>query len=208
MVEHPLFARLYDPLTGPAEALFARHRQYLGSGLSGRVLDVGTGTGATLPYLAGAETTVLGLEPDPHMRRRAAAVARATTGEVALVAGDAERLPVGDDALDAAVAALVFCTIPNPEAALDELARVLRPGAELRFFEHVGGEGAYRRVQRAATPLWSRVAGGCQLNRDTGELFAGDDRFETLESERVGPDVPPVAPFVRGKMRRVSVTHD
>ncbi len=201
MVDHPYFARLYDPLTGPAESLFARHRQYLGADLDGRVLDVGTGTGATLPYLTGTGVEVVGLEPDPHMRRRARPVARAVGAE--LVAGDAEALPFGDDSLDAAVAALVFCTIPDPATALDELARVLRPGGELRFFEHVGGEGVYRTVQRVGTPLWSRLAGGCHLNRDTEALFAADERFETLESERVGPDVPPVAPFVRGRLRRV-----
>lgn len=202
-MEHPLFARLYDPLTGPAEALFARHRRYLSAGLSGKVLDVGTGTGATLPYLVGSGVEVVGLEPDPHMRRRARAVARGLTGSVELVAGDAETLPFGENAFDAATAALVFCTIPDPEAALDELARVLRPGAELRFFEHVGGEGAYRTFQRAATPVWGALAGGCQLDRDTGELFAADGRFETVARERVGPNVPPVAPFVRGRMRRV-----
>jgi len=199
---HPLFARVYDPLTAPAERLLSSHRRYLGAGLSGRVLDVGTGTGAMLPYLAGDETGVVGVEPDPEMRRRAAPVAAALDGDIELVGGEAERLPFGSDTFDAAVAALVLCSVRDPAATVDELARVLRPGGELRFFEHVRGEGAYGRIQRLATPLWGRLAGGCHLDRETGARLRRDGRFETVADERVGPRVPPVMPFVRGTLRR------
>lgn len=72
----------------------------------------------------------------------------------------AERLPYGDDTFDAAVAGLVFCTIPDPEAALDELARVLRPGGEVRFLEHVQAEGFRGRLQPLVEPLWKPLAGG------------------------------------------------
>jgi SAM-dependent methyltransferase len=198
-----LFARAYDPLTAPAERWLGPHRRYLAAGLEGRVLDVGTGTGATLPYLASGPETVVGLEPDPQMRRRAAAVAGALDAPIELVGGVGERLPFRADAFDGAVLALVLCTVADPGRTLDELARVLRPGAELRFLEHVHGEGVYGGVQSLLAPLWRRAAGGCRLDRDTAARLAADERFRTVERERVGPNVPPVAPFVRGRLRRV-----
>jgi SAM-dependent methyltransferase len=204
---HPWFARLYDPVMRASEAkLFPPHREYLARDLAGDVLDLGAGTGAMLPYYEGpvesgaAEVTML--EPDPHMREQAVAAAREVGIEVTVSDARAESLPFPDGSFDVVVASMVFCTIPDPDAALDEAARVLRPGGELRFLEHVAEDGWRRLAQRALGPLWSRVAGGCQLTRRTGDTFDGHDAFVVAEMERLHLGVFPVRPFVRGTLER------
>ncbi len=115
---HPIFAALYDAITRPAERKFlGPHRAYLVGAAQGRVLDVGSGTGINFEhYPPGAE--VVGIEPDPHMLRRARARASRLGREVELLAETAEALPFPDASFDAAVATLVLCTIPDPARAL------------------------------------------------------------------------------------------
>ena len=204
---HRLFAALYDPvMTLPERIALPPHRRYLVDGLSGRVLDVGAGTGANFPYLAErareAALEVHAVEPDPHMRRRPRAPAREAGLSVDLRDAGAEWLPYGDGSFDAAVAGIVFCTIPDPAAALDELARVLRPGGELRFIEHVGAAGLRGRLQRLVEPVWKRLAGGCHVTRDTVGLFATHGAFEVREVERIGFGLFPAEPFLRGTLVR------
>jgi SAM-dependent methyltransferase len=204
---HPWFARLYDPVMRASEAkLFPPHREYLARDLSGNVLDLGAGTGAMLPYYETAiqtgAATVTVLEPDPHMRKQAVAEARRLDIDVQVSDARAESLPFPDDSFDVVVASMVFCTIPDPAAALDEVARVLRPGGEFRFLEHVAEEGWRRFVQRALAPLWSRLAGGCRLTRHTGDQFSEHDAFTVVDIERQHLGVFPVRPFVRGTLER------
>jgi len=200
-----LFAALYDPLVWPAERfLFRPHRQYLAGDLSGRVLDLGCGTGATFPHLAGVpDLTVYAVEPDPYMRGRAARRAASVGLDVDIAAARAEQLPFAAESLDAVLAGMVLCTVEDPAAALAEVARVLRPGGELRFFEHVRGEGVRGRLQDRATPLWRRVAGGCHANRATGERIEAHPRFRVTDLTRLDVGVFPVRPFVRGTAVRV-----
>ncbi|WP_350355381.1 class I SAM-dependent methyltransferase [Haloglomus halophilum] len=204
---HPWFARLYDPvMRASEEKLFPPHREYLARDLSGDVLDLGAGTGAMLPYyetaIQSGAATVTVLEPDPHMRERAVAEARRLDLDVRVSDARAEALPFPDDSFDVVVASMVFCTIPDPEAALDEAARVLRPGGEFRFLEHVAEEGWRRFAQRALAPLWSRLAGGCRLTRHTGDQFGEHDAFTVADIERRHLGVFPVRPFVRGTLER------
>lgn len=204
---HRLFAAIYDPVMAlPERVSLPPHRRYLVDGLSGRVLDVGAGTGANFPYLAqrATETTleVHAVEPDPHMRRRASEAARETGLPVELCDAGAEALPYDDNSFDAALAGIVFCTIPDAEGALDELARVLRPGGELRFLEHVRAGGFEGRLQALVEPVWKRIAGGCHVTRDTVGLFADHEAFDVVEVERVGFGLFPVKPFVRGTLVR------
>lgn len=205
--EHRLFAALYDPVMRAAEAkLFPPHREYLARNLSGDVLDIGAGTGAMFPYYRDAVTsgaaTVTAIEPDPHMRKRAIVRAEELGLELSVDGPGAEVLPYPDDSFDVVVASMVFCTIPDPGAALDEAARVLRPGGEFRFLEHVAETGWRRWVQRAIQPFWKRVAGGCHLVRRTGEQFEAHPAFESREIERRGLGAFPVRPFVRGTLER------
>lgn len=205
---HRLFAALYDPVTAVAErALFGDHRAYLAKDLSGTVLDLGAGTGAMFPYFAEsrgrtAGLTVHAVEPDPHMRRQADRRAAAEGIDVDVVEATADALPYPDATFDAVVASLVFCTLPDVDAALAEVARVLKPGGELRFFEHVRGGGPYGHFQDLIEPAWRMVAGGCHPNRNTEELFRSAPAFELAAIERFTLPVPPVTPYVRGRLVR------
>lgn len=202
---HPVFAALYDPVMElVGERLLREHREYLARDLTGRVLDLGAGTGGMFPHFATSRGRVdlHAVEPDPYMRRRAAERAGEVGIDVHLAAGRAERLPYADDSFDAVVAAVVFCTIPDVATAVDEVARVLRPGGEFRFLEHVRADGATGRVQQAVTPLWRRAAGGCHLDRATGDLLTSDERFAVVDADRLRAGVFPVTPFVRGRLRR------
>jgi SAM-dependent methyltransferase len=204
---HRLFAALYDPVMAlPERVSLPPHRRYLVDGLSGRVLDVGAGTGANFPYLAErareADLEVHAIEPDRHMRERAREAASEAGLTVDIRDAGAEWLPYADDYFDAAVAGIVFCTISDPGAALDELARVLRPGGELRFLEHVAATGYRARLQRLVEPVWKPLAGGCHVTRDTVGLFAAHDAFDVVEVERIGFGLFPADPFVRGTLVR------
>jgi ubiquinone/menaquinone biosynthesis C-methylase UbiE len=204
---HPIFARLYDPVMKPAErTVLADHRRYLVDKISGAVLDLGAGTGAMFPYFSeatadGGNLTLFAIEPDPHMRRQAVERARKLGLDIEIESAGAEALPFADDSFDVVVASLVFCTIPDFDTALSEVARVLKPGGEFRFLEHVRGEGAVGVAHDALAPAWHTVAGGCHLNRETDEMFRDDDRFELVDYTRV-EDVPQVVPVVRGTLRR------
>lgn len=195
---HPVVARLYDAVMAiPERTMLPDHREFLAADLSGRVLEIGVGTGAMFPYYEGVE--LHGIEPDPHMRAQASERANAAGLAVELSDASAESLPYEDDSFDAVVASLVFCTIPDHEAALSEVARVLEPGGEFRFLEHVRGEGRLGQAHDALAPAWHAVAGGCHLDRNTGALFRQDDRFEVLEYEQVSDGV---VPMVRGRLER------
>lgn len=202
---HPCLAAGYDLLTAPAERRwFADQRRRLADGLTGTVLDLGAGTGAMLPHYAAVadDPTVLAVEPDPAMRRRATATAADLDLEVAFLAADGARLPLRDESVDATVASMVLCTVSDQTATLDELVRVLRAGGELRAFEHVAAEGWRHSVQRTVAPVWERVAGGCQLTRSTGDALAGHPDLEVESLERLSVGMTPVYPFVAARLRR------
>jgi SAM-dependent methyltransferase len=202
---HPLFARLYDPVMALPERLFlGGHRTYLADGLSGRVLDLGAGTGAMFPYFERAPDgpTVVAAEPDPHMRRRAIERAADAPADIEVVDAGAERLPDDGASFDAVVASFVFCTIPDASGALDEVARVLRPGGEFRFVEHVRARGPVGWLHDALAPGWYHAAGGCNLDRQTGDRFRTDDRFDLLDFRRFESGSTRLLPVVRGRLER------
>ncbi|MBI4628877.1 MAG: methyltransferase domain-containing protein [Candidatus Rokubacteria bacterium] len=195
---HPVFAAVYDGLLACAERRFlAAHRAHLVGQLRGRVLEVGCGTGLNFGHYP-PETAIVGAEPDPHMLRRARGRAARLGRRAQLLEAGAERLPFADAAFDAVVATLVLCTVSDPARALVEIRRVLRPGGELRFLEHVrAASPRWARFQDIMTPLWQRLGAGCHPNRDTVRMVerAG---FRVAELERSAAGPYPTRPFVRG----------
>lgn len=154
----------------PIEALgLSRRRSALLRDARGLVLEVGAGTGLNLPHYRDA-STVIATEPEPAMLMQARPRAASAKVPVRLVCADAQSLPFADGTFDCAIATCVFCTVPDPLAGFRELRRVLRPDGELRLLEHVRAPSAWAaRLQDLAAPGWSRLAGGCRLNRPTLE---------------------------------------
>ena len=173
------------PLYGPQQSRFARYlerreqrkpdlearelRRRAVAGLRGRVIEVGSGDGRSFEHYPAEVESVLAVEPDPTARAAAAERARATAVQIDIVDGDAAALPAEGGTFDGAVVMGVLCTVPDPAAALRELRRVLVPGGELRFWEHVRSSNpAFRALQRACDALfWTRALGGCETTRDT-----------------------------------------
>jgi ubiquinone/menaquinone biosynthesis C-methylase UbiE len=166
--KNPWFARLYDPLLAPLEWLVLRRaRREVVAEAKGLVLEVGAGTGLNLPHYRRAKQ-VVATDPDPEMLRRAEPRARKATVPVCLVVADGQALPFPDAVFDTVVATCVLCSIPDPDAAFREMRRVLRPSGEVRLLEHVrAASPRIGRLQDRLTPAWSRIAGGCHLNRKT-----------------------------------------
>lgn len=206
-VPHPVFARIYAKVAEIGERRGgAEHRQRLLAGLSGRVIEVGAGSGANFAHYPASVEEVIAVEPEPYLRQQALRAATVASLNIRVVEGDAYRLSGDEGAYDAGVAALVLCTVPDQQRALAELFRVIRPGGELRFYEHVVGYGKLEsRVQRLAdATFWPHVAGGCHLSRDTA---AGIEQagFQIKLCERFpftpAPFLPP-DPHILGRALR------
>jgi SAM-dependent methyltransferase len=170
MVEHPFFARFLQLSAEISERKgAAAHRRALLAGLRGRVLEVGAGSGITFRHYPATVDAVLAVEPEPTLRAAAQRAAAEVSVPIDVVDGLAGALPVDAGSVDAAVACGVLCSVPDPAGALAELRRVVRPGGELRFYEHVAAHrpgGAL--LQRAArATFWPRMFGGCDPCRDT-----------------------------------------
>ena len=197
---HPLFARLYLKGSPGAEKRGgAEHRDELLAGLRGSVLEVGAGNGLNFAHYPASVVRVVAVEPEPVLREAARAAATAAdvmVDVVDVVDGVAEKLPAEDGSFDAAVVSLVLCTV-DADATLAEVRRVLKPGGELRFYEHVVAETrGLAAVQRFADKtFWPHIAGGCHSSRDTGAAIerAG---FEIETCRRFDFRAAPILPAV------------
>lgn len=165
---HPIFARVYGALAPLTEAGGgARTRQELLQGLRGSVVELGCGSGLNFRHYPPEVALVTALEPEPRLRRLAHRAAQRASVPVEVRDGAAERIPLPDGSQDSVVSALVLCSVDDLRGSLREVLRVLRPGGEFRFLEHVRGGGAGGRLEDLLDPLWTRVAGGCHLNRQS-----------------------------------------
>jgi ubiquinone/menaquinone biosynthesis C-methylase UbiE len=206
-VHHPVFARAYQRFSHIAEAKGASgYRDRLLAGLDGRVIEVGAGNGLNFAHYPRTVTEVVAIEPESFLRSRADEAAGSVSVPLTIFDGTADALPVPDAAFDAGIASLVLCSVPDQPSALAELRRVIRPGGELRFFEHVVSKRAGpARVQRIADrTIRPFVTGGCHVARDTlaaieaaGFVIERSERF----SFRPNPlDV--TSPHILGTARR------
>lgn len=206
------FAVRYDDSYARAERSFlgALRRTLIGE-LTGRVVEIGAGTGANVPYylaayrLGGIESVDL-VEPLPSMRHllalRVAHVAHGSGGPpLRVLDARAERLPHADASVAAVVATMVLCSVGDVAATLAEVRRVLRPGGTLAFCEHTRSPGPKRLLQQAMTPLAVRHAAGCHYDRDIPALLAAAG-FARIDQVPVGAPwtyrMLPEWPFVAG----------
>jgi SAM-dependent methyltransferase len=183
-VHHPIFARLFDRLVGKADPQQADHRRELLAGISGRVIEVGAGNGINFANYPPEVTEVVAVEPEAYLRDKAAQAAAAAP------------VPVQ----------VVLCSVPDQPGALREAARVLKPGGELRFYEHVlSQEPKVARRQNRVERFWGFCGGGCHPNRDTPAAIEAAG-FEVGSCRRFafkpGPLMTVVEPHVIGTARR------
>ncbi|MGW0118649.1 class I SAM-dependent methyltransferase [Streptomyces sp. NPDC003327] len=208
-VHHPLFARFYARFSVSAETRggLAALRAELLSGLSGRVVEIGAGNGLNFAHYPTGVTEVVAVEPEEQLRHLAREAARRAPVPVTVLPDTAEALPMADGTFDAAVASLVLCTVGDLPRTLAELRRVLRPGGELRFFEHgVAATPGLARVQRGLDrTVWPSLFGGCHTARDPLAAIgaAGFELgpYRSFDLPEQGPRLPS-SPCVLGLARR------
>ncbi len=180
------------------ERLVAERKQALLGSLTGVVVEIGPGTGASLPYLR-RDVRWIGLEPNPYMHPYLRKKAESLGIEVDLRHGSADRMDVEDGAADAVVSTLVLCSVADVAAVLREVLRVLKPGGRFVFLEHVAApKGTWlRRGQRIVRPLWRWIGDGCTPDRETRASIeqAG---FREVRCEGFRVPVPLVAPHIAG----------
>jgi ubiquinone/menaquinone biosynthesis C-methylase UbiE len=165
-------------------------RQRVIGAAEGWVLEIGVGSGLNLPLYSSAVKLVICLEPSSELLHMARERSKAAKPLVTLLDASAEAIPLDSGSVDTVVTTWTLCTIPDAAQALAEMRRVLRPGGALLFVEH--GRAPEQSVgwwQDRLDPLWSRLAGGCHLNRKMDDLISGNGfRIEALENARLpGP---------------------
>jgi len=202
-IRRRLFARFYDTVSkGSEEAGLRDERRELLASAEGATLEVGAGTGLNLQHYPEAVTRLVLAEPDEHMRRRLMQRAEDVFPAAEIVDAGAEQLPFPDATFDTAVVTFVLCSVPDQEAALRELTRVLKPTGRLLFLEHVRSDDpGLAKWQDRVRPLYNLV--GCNPNRDTlSALEASELDVETVKHGEV-PKAPKVErPLIVGSARR------
>lgn len=197
-----LFSAMYDRMTkGAEEAGLRETRRQALAAARGRTIDIGAGTGANLGLYPEAVSELVLAEPDPHMLKRLRPKAAEADRGAEVVGAPADRLPFEDSSFDTAVFTLVLCTVPDPAAALAEAARILRPGGQLLFVEHVRADdpGLARWQDRLERP-WHFCGDGCHCNRDTiATIEASSFSVEQVEKGQLPKAPPIVRPLVHGR---------
>ncbi len=170
--DHPFFARLWTLMSAHESALMRKLRRENLAGLSGRVLEVGAGTGTNFAFYPDTVDQVVALEPEVRLAPVARQAAAAAPVPVTVIESTIETLPDAGS-FDAVVCSLVLCSVEDPGAVLRQLSSVLKPGGELRYFEHVASSGWRGGLQRLAdATLWPRFAANCHTHRDTEKAIS------------------------------------
>jgi SAM-dependent methyltransferase len=206
--DNPFFARLWTFLSNHETEEIQRLRTENLVGLTGRVLEVGAGTGTNFGYYPATVTEVVAVEPERRLAPQARKAAAKAPVPVTVSPGTVERfLSDGDGKpFDAVVCSLVLCSIDDPDSVLRQLFSLVRPGGELRFLEHVGSTGLRGRLQKVAdATVWPRLMGNCHTHRDTEASIVGAGF--AVQGARREPAMPawfptPVAEYTIGRAVR------
>lgn len=157
---------------------------------SGEVLEIGIGSGLNLPFYAREIVRLRGLDPSPEMLRMTKRRSDALPFPVELLKGSAESIPLPGESMDTVVMTWALCSVLDPRRALEEIRRTLKPSGRLLFIEHgLAPEASVRRWQHLLNPIWKRLAGGCNLDRQPDALLhdAGFNLVEHQTSYLKGP---------------------
>jgi ubiquinone/menaquinone biosynthesis C-methylase UbiE len=196
------YAAIYDLINRPAEAAgLSLERQRLLAQASGETIEIGAGTGLNLEHYPGAVIRLVLTEPDRHMARRLRRRVAAIRADAEVLETTAARLPFPDASFDTAVVTFVLCSVPDPDAALTEIARVLRPGGRLLFAEHVRSEDPAVAARQDRRPLPYKLM-GCHPNRATLDTITASPLL--VEDVRHGevPKAPKIErPMITGAAR-------
>jgi SAM-dependent methyltransferase len=206
-IDNPFFARLWTVMSAHEPESLKRLRRENLTDLSGRVLEVGAGTGTNFELYPDAVTEVVAVEPERRLAERAQQAAAAASVPVTVSTSTVEQyVASGGEPFDAVVCSLVLCSVDEPGGVLRQLLSLLRPGGQLRYLEHVAGTGGRAQLQKVAdATLWPRIAGNCHTHRHTEETIVGAG-FQVAGARRewtMPRWVPlPVAEFAIGRAVR------
>ncbi|GAB7068826.1 class I SAM-dependent methyltransferase [Mycobacterium hodleri] len=180
VVDNPFFARLWSNMTSREPETVRRLRRENLAGLTGRVLEVGAGTGTNFELYPATVTEVVAVEPERRLAAIATRAAASATVPVTVTTDTVEDFQT-DEPFDAVVCSLVLCSVEDPDGVLRQLFSMLRPGGELRYLEHVASGGARAPLQKLAdATIWPRLLGNCHTHRDTERSIVGAG-FEVRE---------------------------
>ena len=205
-VHHPIFARLYARLSAAAERQGqAEHRDRALTELQGKVIELGAGNGLNFPHYPWAVSEVIAVEPESYLRKQAQRAAASAPVPIRVIDGHANAVPAEDRSFDAAVASLVLCTVPDPEAALREIDRVLAPGGRFLFLEHVRSpDPKLASWQDRLHGPWYLFGDGCHCNRDTlATIERSPLEVERADRGEIPKSAPITKPMLRGAARGV-----
>lgn len=196
---------LYDRVLARAERQALRAwRSALLRQAHGRTLELGAGTGLNLEHYPAAVTELMLTEPDPYMAAQLRSRVRRLGSTAQVVEAPGENLPLADRSVDTVVSTLVLCTVSSPQATVQEICRVLKPGGAFLFIEHVRSQDArLARWQARLRGPWSWFACGCQCNRETLRTIEGSSLVvDTVRHDRLFGLTPLLRPVIVGAARR------
>jgi SAM-dependent methyltransferase len=205
-LDHPFFARIWPIIAAHETEQMRETRRENLAGLTGRVLEVGAGTGTNFAFYPESVTHVVAVEPEQRLAVRARGAATAAAVPIEVTNRTVESFSDAEP-FDAVVCSLVLCSVAEPDSVLRQVFSLLRPGGELRYLEHVASTGIRGRLQQFVdvTTLWPRLAGNCHAHRHTESSIraAGFEVDRTRTDQALPAWVPmPVSEFVLGRARR------